>query len=85
MPVSDSLPCLGPGGSVQRGVTIANRGLRIEDRVSRFESRNRKEGVGMQRADFRQFYREAHDVTCLTDREKMLLGLAVAMTRNCEP
>ena len=43
------------------------------------------EGTLMQRADFRQFYREAHNVTCLTDREKMLLGLAVAMTRNCEP
>ncbi len=39
----------------------------------------------MQRANFRQFYREAHNVTCLTEREKMLLGLAVAMTRHCEP
>ena len=39
----------------------------------------------MQKADFRAFYRAAHGVTCLSEREKMLLGLAVAMTRNCEP
>jgi hypothetical protein len=39
----------------------------------------------MQRADFRQFYREAHNAACLSDREKMLLGLAVALTRNCDP
>ena len=39
----------------------------------------------MDKADFRAFYRDAHAVTCLSDREKMLLGLAVAMTRNCEP
>jgi hypothetical protein len=37
------------------------------------------------RADFRTFYREAHAVEHLSEREKMLLGLAVAMTRNCEP
>ena len=34
---------------------------------------------------FSRFYRAAHGVTCLSEREKMLLGLAVAMTRNCEP
>ncbi len=39
----------------------------------------------MNKADFRAFYRDAHGVTCLSEREKMLLGLAVAMTRNCEP
>jgi hypothetical protein len=39
----------------------------------------------MAKADFRTFYRAAHSVTCLSEREKMLLGLAVAMTRNCEP
>ena len=39
----------------------------------------------MTRADFRAFYRQAHAVTCLSEREKMLLGLAVAMTRNCPP
>ena len=44
-----------------------------------------KEDARMQRADFRTFYRDAHNVSCLTDREKMLLGLAVAMTRNCDP
>ena len=37
------------------------------------------------KADFRTFYRDAYAVTCLSEREKMLLGLAVAMTRNCEP
>jgi hypothetical protein len=35
-------------------------------------------------ADFRTFYREAHAVGCLSEREKMLIGLAVAMTRGCE-
>jgi hypothetical protein len=39
----------------------------------------------MEKADFRKFYREAHAVTSLSEREKMLLGLAVVMTRNCEP
>ncbi len=39
----------------------------------------------VKKADFRTFYREAHAVTCLSEREKMLLGLAVAMARNCEP
>ena len=39
----------------------------------------------LEKADFRTFYREAHGVVCLSYREKMLLGLAVAMTRNCEP
>ena len=39
----------------------------------------------MERPDFRTFYRDAHNASCLTDREKMLLGLAVAMTRNCDP
>jgi hypothetical protein len=37
------------------------------------------------KTDFRQFYRDAYGVTCLSEREKKLLGLAVAMTRNCEP
>jgi hypothetical protein len=37
------------------------------------------------KTDFRKFYRDAHSVICLSEREKMLLGLAVAMTRNCEP
>ncbi len=39
----------------------------------------------MEKADFRKFYREAHSVACLSDREKMLLGLAVAMARGCDP
>jgi hypothetical protein len=39
----------------------------------------------VKRADFRTFYRDAHAVTCLSDREKKFLGLAVAMTRNCQP
>jgi hypothetical protein len=28
----------------------------------------------VKRADFRAFYREAHGVTCLSEREKMLQG-----------
>ena len=44
---------------------------------------NRRES--MNKADFRQFYRDAHAVECLSEREKIFLGLAVAMTRNCDP
>ena len=39
----------------------------------------------LKKADFRTFYRDAHAVACLSDREKMLLGLAVAMMRLCDP
>ena len=39
----------------------------------------------MERADFRTFYRAAHAVTNLTEREKIFLGLAVAMTKTCQP
>lgn len=38
-----------------------------------------------ERADFRQFYRAAHAVTSLSEREKIFMGLAVAMVRNCQP
>jgi hypothetical protein len=54
------------------------RGSKVGSGKSRKES-------SMKKADFREFYREAHSVTCLSEREKMLLGLAVAMTRGCEP
>jgi alkylhydroperoxidase/carboxymuconolactone decarboxylase family protein YurZ len=37
------------------------------------------------KADFRQFYRDAHAVTNLSEREKILMGLAIAMVRNCQP
>ncbi len=39
----------------------------------------------MKKADFRTFYREAHAVECLSEREKMLIGLTVAMLRLCGP
>ena len=39
----------------------------------------------LKKADFRTFYRDAHAVECLTEREKMLMGLAVAMMRLCDP
>ncbi len=41
--------------------------------------------MASEKADFRTFYRDAHAVECLTDREKMLMGLAVAMMRLCDP
>jgi hypothetical protein len=41
--------------------------------------------ANLNKADFRTFYRDAHAVTCLTEREKMLMGLAVAMMRLCDP
>ena len=44
-----------------------------------------KENTMTQRADFRTFYREAHAVPNLSEREKSLIGLAVAMVRNCQP
>ena len=44
-----------------------------------------KETKMSERADFRQFYRDAHAVRNLSEREKILLGLAVAMVRNCQP
>ena len=37
------------------------------------------------KADFRTFYREAHAVECLSEREKMLIGLTVATMRLCDP
>jgi hypothetical protein len=30
-------------------------------------------------------YRDAHAVDCITEREKVLMGLAVAMMRRCDP
>jgi len=48
-----------------------------------------KEGVMedamSERADFRQFYREAHAMANLSEREKIFMGLAVALVRNCQP
>ncbi len=41
--------------------------------------------ITLKKADFRTFYRDAHAVECLTEREKMLIGLTVAMMRLCDP
>jgi hypothetical protein len=38
-----------------------------------------------QRADFRKFYRDAHAVDLLSERERLLIGLAIAIVRNCQP
>ena len=46
----------------------------------------RRTGVtDLNKADFRTFYRDAHAVECLTEREKMLIGIAVATMRLCDP
>ena len=37
------------------------------------------------KADFRKYYRDAHTADLLTDREKKLIGIAVAVVRNCQP
>ncbi len=37
-----------------------------------------------ERADFRKFYRDAHAVANLSEREKMFMGLAVALARGCQ-
>jgi hypothetical protein len=44
-----------------------------------------KRGSDVKKADFRTFYRDAHAVECLTEREKMLIGITVAMMRLCDP
>ncbi len=36
------------------------------------------------RADFRKFFRDAHAVDNLSEREKMFMGLAVSFARNCQ-
>ena len=36
-------------------------------------------------ADFRKYYRDAHATVLLSDREKKLIGIAVAIVRNCQP
>jgi hypothetical protein len=60
-------------------------GMGEDARPQRSPSRSRNKTVTSKKTDFRTFYRDAHAVTCLTDREKMLLGLAVAMMRLCDP
>ncbi len=35
--------------------------------------------------DFRKYYHDAHATALLTDREKKLIGIAVAVVRNCQP
>jgi hypothetical protein len=50
-----------------------------------FKEGMRREDTKLKKADFRTFYRDAHAVECLTEREKMLMGLAVAMMRLCDP
>ena len=37
------------------------------------------------RADFRKYYHDAHTTALLTEREKKLIGIAVAIVRNCQP
>jgi hypothetical protein len=44
-----------------------------------------EESPMMEKADFRQFYRDAHAVSNLSEREKIFMGLAVAISRNCQP
>jgi len=39
----------------------------------------------LNKADFRTFYRDAHAGECLTEREKMRIGVTVAMMRLCDP
>ena len=36
-------------------------------------------------ADFRTYYHDAHATPLLTEREKKLIGIAVAIVRNCQP
>ena len=52
---------------------------------TRSETRRTERSDALKKADFRTFYRDAHAVECLSDREKMLIGLTVAMMRLCDP
>jgi len=36
-------------------------------------------------ADFRQYYHDTHATDLLTEREKILIGISVAIVRNCQP
>ena len=47
-------------------------------------ARENQEGAMSDRADFRTFFRAAHAVDNLSEREKMFMGLAVAFARNCQ-
>jgi hypothetical protein len=47
-------------------------------------ARENQEGAMSDRADFRKFFREAHAVDNLSEREKMFMGLALAFARNCQ-
>ena len=35
--------------------------------------------------EFRKYFHDAHATDLLTDREKKLIGIAVAIVRNCQP
>ena len=35
--------------------------------------------------DFREYYSAANSQECLTERERTFIGLAVTMSRGCEP
>jgi len=37
------------------------------------------------KANFRKYYQDAHATDLLTEREKKLIGIAVAIVRNCQP
>jgi hypothetical protein len=37
------------------------------------------------REQFQQYYEAVHATDLLTPREKMFIGLAVTLTRTCEP
>ena len=62
------------------GLRTQDSGLRTQDFLPLLTG-----ALPMNKADFRTFYRDAHAVECLTEREKMLMGIAVAMMRLCDP
>ncbi len=39
----------------------------------------------MTEPNFRNYFTSAHEYAGLTEREKMFIGLAVTMTKTCEP
>ncbi len=64
---------------------VATRDARLQEVRGKAQADKRNKVMASKKADFRTFYRDAHAVECLTDREKMLIGLTVAMMRLCDP
>ncbi len=70
---------------MQGPLIFTQKSLNIPN-LARLKLRKQKRRHSMtKQADFRKYYRDAHATNLLTDREKKLIGIAVAIVRNCQP